>query len=283
MEKKDIDITKEGINRPKSASSDEDLPPYAPPSYERITSSKAISTSPVPNLIPGNTKVLTVSARGNSACGVGNPSKELEVPIFEGLNTSTEPLYLSTRAKRSSGNAILSHRQRGDLYASNYKFGPFRDPVVRHVQSSSLGSDVKRTGEEADEGEVAASVKTHSFSKKIDLTVTETGQTFTWRYGKTQLSEGKKRVMVLEATTGEGSSGKDQSRPLAVLIRTKETRTPGTSKWDGGNGGQLVIDANAGSYLDEGLIVAGCLMMLKYEIDRTRGAQVAVISAAAAS
>jgi hypothetical protein len=282
MEKKDIDITKEGINRPKSNSSDEDLPRYAPPSYEQTTStSKAISTSPVPNLIPGNTKVLTVFARGISSCGVGAASRELEVPIFEGTDTSVEPLYISTRAKRSSGNAILSHRQRGDLYASNYKFGPFRDPVIRHAQSSSLGSDVKRPGETAEEGEVAASVKTHSFSNKIDLTI-ETGQTFTWRYGKTPLSEGKKkRVMVLEATTGKGS--KDQARPLAVLVRTKETRTSGTSKWDGGNGGQLVIAAEAGSYLDEGLIVAGCLMMLKYEIDRQRGAQTAAIGAAASS
>ena len=80
MGKKDIDITKEGVNRRESSSSGEDLPPYAPPSYEQAASSKTISTSPVPNLIPGRTKVLTVFAQGLTQCGVGNPSKELEVP-----------------------------------------------------------------------------------------------------------------------------------------------------------------------------------------------------------
>lgn len=283
MEKKDVDITKAPVNRPPSTSSNEDLPPYAPPSYDQASSSKSISTSPVPDLIPGLTKVLTVFARGTCSCRLPTPSDELEIPIYNGTDTSLEPEYISTRPNRRSGNAVLRHRQRGDLYSSHYKWGPFRDPIFRKANNISLASDVKRPDDETDEGEAAISVKTHSFSNKIDLTVAETGRTFTWRYGKTKLSVGKKRVMVLEATGTGSTTEKGPGRPLAVLIRTNDTRTPQTSKWDAGNGGQLVIDADAESHVDEAIIVAGCLMMLKYEIDRQRGAQMAAIGAAASS
>lgn len=280
MGKKD-DFDAGGVNRTHSTSSDEDLPPYAPPSYEQVSFSKAKDTSsPAPNLIPGPYKILTVFAGGTRAVRLPTPSSELEIPIFEGTDTSVAPSYVSTRAKRSSGNAILRHGHRGDLYASRYIFWPFRDPVIRHTTGTS---DVKRSDGENEEGQLAVSVKTHSFSDRIDLTIGDTGKTFTWRYGKTQLHVGKTRVLVLEVSDAESSSDKNRTRPLAVLTRTDDTRTTGTSKWDAGNGGQLVIDVDASTYIEEGLLVAGCLMMLKREIDRQRGARAAAIGAIASS
>ena len=277
---KDNDFTKDPVTRTRSVTSDEDLPSYDPPSYEQASSSK-VSSSLVPNLIPGQYKILTIFARGTRTCRFPTPSKELETYVFDGTVTSGEPLYVSTRASRRSGNAVLRHSQRGDLLATNYKFGPFRDPVVRYVNSSS---DIKYSGNENEEGELAISTKSHTLSNKLDLTLPDGGKSFNWQYVKTRLPlpMGKTRVLVLEADAAAFSTEKSPPKILAVLLRTDETRTEGTSKWDAGNGGQLVIDANATTFMDESFIVATCLMMLKREIDRQRGAQAAVIAGAGA-
>ena len=275
---KDDDLTKDPVTRTRSVSSDDDLPSYAPPSYQLSSSSK-VSSSPVPSLIPGPSKILTVLARGTRVCRLPTPSKELEISIFEGTATFGEPLYVSTRASRRSGNAVLRHSQRGDLLATNYKFGPFRDPVVRHV---NMSSDVKHSCNDNEEGELAISTKTHPLSHKLDITLAGSGKTFNWQYVKTQLRVGKTRVLALEADNTESSTEKSPPKTLAVLLRTDETRTEGTSKWDAGNGGQLVIDANASEFMDESFIVATCLLMLKREIDRQRGRQAAVIAGAGA-
>jgi hypothetical protein len=271
---KDEDFTKDAVTRTQSMPSGEGLPP--PPSYEQATLSK-VSASPVPNLIPGPSKVLTVFAGGTRACRFPTPSNELQIPIFDGTDTSVEPLYISTRATRRSGNAVLRHSQRGDLYGTYYKFGPFREPVIRHV---SVPSDIKRSDQEDEEGPLAVSTKSHTLSYKVDFTIADTGKTFNWKYTKTQLPTGKTRVLVLETDDASSSSDKAPPKTLAVLLRTDDTRTPGSSKWDAGNGGQLVIDPNAMTFIDESLIVATCIMMLKKEIDRQRGAQAAVIGGA---
>lgn len=275
---KDDDLTKDPVTRTRSVSSDEDLPSYAPPSYEQASSSK-LSSSPVPNLIPGPFKILTIFARGTRTCRLPTPSRELETFVFDGTAISGEPLYVSTRASRRSGNAVLKHNQRGDLLATNYKFGPFRDPVVRHV---NMSSDIKHSDNDNEEGELAISTKSHALSYKLDLTIAENGKPFNWKYVKTQLTTGKTRVLVLEAEVSASSIEKSPPKILAVLLRTDETRTEGTSKWDAGNGGQLVIDANASVFMDESFVVATCLLMLKREIDRQRGAQAAVIGGAGA-
>ena len=275
---KDDDFTNNAVIRTESMPSREDLIP--PPSYKQATSSK-VSTSPVPSLIPGPSKILTVYAGGTQACRFPTPSNEMNIPVFEGTDSAVEPLYTSTRAKRRSGNAVLRHSQRGDLYGSYYKFGPFREPVIRHV---SAPSDIKRSNQEdEEEGPLAVSTKSHTLSYRVDFTHAETGKTFGWKYTKTQLPTGKARVLVLETDAAGSSSEKAPSKTLAVLLRTDDTRTPGSSKWDAGNGGQLVIDANATALIDEALIVATCIMMLKKEIDRQRGAQAAAIGAAASS
>jgi hypothetical protein len=275
---RDDDFTKDAVTRTQSMPSGEDLLP--PPSYELATSSK-VSASPVPSLIPGPSKILTVYAGGTRACRFPTPSNELQIPIFDGTDTTVEPLYTSTRATRRSGNAVLRHSQRGDLYCSYYKFGPFREPVIRHV---SAPSDIKRPDQDdEEEGPLAVSTKSHTLSYKVDFTDADTGKTFNWKYTKTQLPTGKARVLVLETDAAGSSSEKAPPKTLAVLLRTDDTRTPGSSKWDAGNGGQLVVDANATAFIDEALIVATCIMMLKKEIDRQRRAQAAAIGAAASS
>ena len=91
------------------------------------------------------------------------------------------------------------------------------------------------------------------------------GQTFEWSYAHLKDANGKRVNIIALQEQGTG-------KILAQLVRGEGTRAEGTSKWSSGNGGQLVLDEDAVSYLSEPAIVATCLMMLKKEIDRGMGA-----------
>ena len=267
---KDIYIKEKGVD------SSDDLPRYAPPSYDESSSPSSFQ-SPVPSLIANASKFLTIQANGTKCIRLPRPCSALETLIFEGNDTTADPVYISTRGSKRSGNAVLSHSQRGDLLATKYKFGPGREPKICFINGSS---DVKSSDDE-DEGALAVKTKGHMFSYKVDLTVSGQEQEgFNWQYMKTQTSEGKARVLAL-VTENAASSSSLAEKALAVLLRTDSTRTPGTSKWDAGNGGHLIVDSEASMYLDESIIVATCMMMLKKEIDRQRGSQIAVMGAAA--
>lgn len=84
---------------------------------------------------------------------------------------------------------------------------------------------------------------------------------------------------------------------VAQLIRNEETRTPGSRGASAGNGGRLecCLERVVGGVVGEGVdgegekevlvdevtVVVTCLVMLKKEVDRLRGAQIAVMSAGA--
>lgn len=79
---------------------------------------------------------------------------------------------------------------------------------------------------------------------------------------------------------------------VAQLIRSDETRTPGSRGGSAGNGGRLECcleravrasdeEGEMEVLVDEVTVVVTCLVMLKKEIDRLRGAQIAVMSAGA--
>lgn len=103
---------------------------------------------------------------------------------------------------------------------------------------------------------------------------------------------------------GSSSAGKPREvrRPVARLIRSKELRTPGSSKYSAGNGGRLQLDlsewmaaANEAAAGDSKtvapnpddqndrdmvvtLAVATCISMLKKEVDRRQGQEIAAIT-----
>lgn len=124
---------------------------------------------------------------------------------------------------------------------------------------------------------------------------------YEWRYGKKaeKLQVQRERgedchcLLLLERIDGEGKKAKRTL--LARFVRGEETRTPGTKKSHAGNGGRLEMalerdktDAFAGlitvddgpvdeSGLEESIVVATLMVMLKKEIDRLRGGQIAFI------
>ncbi|CAI7619596.1 unnamed protein product [Penicillium crustosum] len=148
--------------------------------------------------------------------------------------------YISTRDKLCSGNATLSHPKRGSLIRTEYFFGPNRDPVVYRLQPSS---DIPE--------EVIVEGKWTSRTMRFVGEV-------------------------------KGKSKETPGPRIAQLVRGEDSRTPGTSRSSAGNGGELQIDEAAlqSLELDEAVIVATCLMMLKKEIDRRRMIQLAIIAGA---
>lgn len=212
------------------------------------------------------------------------PDSQLEIPVFD--RDSGSLMYMSTRSKMHSGDAILRDARRGDgqeALWTKYFFGPGRDPVLYRYPSHPGHVD------EQDDGSIPAERKITTTSRWTSRAIAFTlpahdkreARTFEWRYGKRKDPHTGKRVnlLVLRYTPDP----KDDDKPgkiLAELVRSPETRAPGSSRSTAGNGGLLGIDQDAEQYLDESLVVATCLIMLKREVDRRRMCQFMMIAGA---
>lgn len=97
--------------------------------------------------------------------------------------------------------------------------------------------------------------------------------------------------MILERIvfTYYGKFEGERRTKVAQMVRSGETRTPGTKASTAGNGGRLEIDKWAGKtrvngakgeepVVDEVIVIVTCLVMLKKEIDRRRVLQTLVVS-----
>lgn len=212
-------------------------------------------------------RILTINAQGIRAFRLPLPSRQTEIFIY---NPDGTEAYISTRDKLCSGNATLSHPKRGSLIRTEYFFGPNRDPVVYLLQPSS---DIPE--------EVIVAGKWTSRTMRFGM---RGGKQFEWEYAKEKRADGQKvNLIVFRAVEEEkGKSRETPGHRIAQLVRGEDSRTPGTSRSSAGNGGELQIDEAAlqSLELDEAVIVATCLMMLKKEIDRRRMIQLAVIGGA---
>ena len=72
-----------------------------------------------------------------------------------------------------------------------------------------------------------------------------------------------------------------EGKMSAALIRDKESRTLWSKDCRAGNGGELMLGEDVGGKVDieEDLVVATCLLMLKKEIDRRRLVQPTMLAA----
>lgn len=205
-------------------------------------------------------RTLHVDARGIGAFRLPLPPSQTEITITHPDNSEA---YTSTRDSRWSGNSILSHPKQGNLIRTDYFFGPNRDPVLCLLQTDSvLAEQVKVTGK---------------WTSRSARFVMPSGTEYEWFYAKEKVDGKKLNLIVLKVVSAlEKEQGE---RLVARLVRSSETRTPGTSKCSAGNGGELQIDDGAMQVLqlDESVVVATCLVMLKKEIDRRRVIQAAVI------
>lgn len=204
--------------------------------------------------VPGRS--LIIHTRGHNLVRLPLPPSELEICIF---NQDGSPAYVSKRGKRFSGDAVLSSTKLGHLISTSYFFGPNRDPIIRQLDSP-------------DASETGIKVSSSWASKTQSFTMPD-GSRFEWSYFKIGKGWKKERVLVLDKI--ESPSVKKR---VAQLTRNDETRTPGTKRTTAGNGGELILAQNAFEMLDEAMIVATCLLMLKKEVDRMRMVQFAVLT-----
>ncbi|KMP04922.1 hypothetical protein CIRG_04603 [Coccidioides immitis RMSCC 2394] len=185
------------------------------------------------------------------------------------------------RLLRARGDATLSSPQFGDLLKTCYFFGPHRDPVIRSASNdNTLDTDTNTdTAVKASTPEIKVVGKWNS---RTQYFTTFYGDSFQWRY--IQCDDPRwncKKLLVLESL--ENNSPDRIGRRVAQLVRNEHTRPQGASKSAAGNGGELLLDDRAiGVEVDEALVVATCLLMLKKEIDRRRMAEIAVFGIAAA-
>ncbi|KEF52749.1 uncharacterized protein A1O9_11166 [Exophiala aquamarina CBS 119918] len=211
-----------------------------------------------------------IAARGIGVWRLPLPSSEVEIPIYRNDGSLA---YTSTREKRSSGNCVLSHPKIGDLVSTTYFFGPNREPVLKLLQAPG----------EPDGEANSINIKGKWVSRSTAFIMGD-GRVFEWSYAHTKDSQGT-RVKLIVLRQQEQSEvkmkGDKGGRILAQLVRGKETRAEGSKRCTAGNGGQLMLDQDATSHLDEAVIIATCLMMLKKEIDRRRTIQFMMLSGAA--
>lgn len=106
---------------------------------------------------------------------------------------------------------------------------------------------------------------------------------YEWSYAQKKDSRKKKfNLLTLSMKDSPAYNCGKAGEVIAQLIRSDETRAPESSKCSAANEGQLVLDKDAGEYLEEFLIVATRVMMLKKEIDRRRFAQFVTLGIAVA-
>lgn len=220
------------------------------------------------------TTSLQIQSSGHALLAFPTPPKQLTTAIFT-LSPSgrcDRPLYLSTRAVRNSGNCTLVRADdegATPIAETKYRWGPSADPVVCVGDEEVVIQRRKWT------------CRTINFSWS--------GRRYEWRYGSKserrgvegERREGCQSLLLLERVEGEG---KGEVRTLvARFVRGEETRTPGTKASHAGNGGRLEMALERGGEdlfaggVGEEVVVATVLVMLKKEVDRRRGAQIAMI------
>lgn len=213
------------------------------------------------------TRRLTIDAHGIGVFRFPSPSNELEIPVY---TESDKVVYISKREKRSSGNCVLWSAKAGKLVETEYFFGMNRDPVLRVVDVEGKGG-------------VEVKTRTKWMSRRMEVEVPD-GRRVEWGYEKEKTADGRQvNFIVLREVVDKGEGGRGME--ISRLIRSDETRTPGSSRCSVGNGRELLIDGSVLEFssLDDGLVVASCLVMLKREVDRRRMKQAMTIGAIVAS
>lgn len=202
---------------------------------------------------PRPNKKLYIAERGKGPLSLFGPPSELVTEVFD---ENGNVAYTSIKDGKHCRKVILSHPKLGSLISTTYPWGrPRHDPMLEFLQGQRRSSTV--------------SVRRKVTSKTTNFTLPD-GRTFEWSYSHSRgINQQKVNLLTLrEQATGQ---------ILAQLLRGEGTRPEGTSRSSTGNGGQLMLDGGAPRYLDEALILATCLMMLKRESDRRRGLQAATL------
>lgn len=223
------------------------------------------------------TSFLQIQSVGKAPISFPTPAKELEIPIFS-IETG-RPVYLSIRPSRRKGSCRLvgaEDETETTIARTTYFFGPGRSPQVRIGADDDLDADV-------------FNLDSKSLLTRAVVFESRKWGKFEWRYARKNeraaVGENINNILVLEQLVGF-ENGKEERVRVAQLVRSEETRTPGTKAMYAGNGGRLEMCLGGGEKrekdsIDAVTVVVTCLVMLKKEVDRLRTTQIMIISAGA--
>ncbi|OAQ72998.1 hypothetical protein VFPPC_00818 [Pochonia chlamydosporia 170] len=264
--------------------SQESLPSYdnaitpADSSSSQLATSAALATTGLQS-----THTYQIETKGHPLIALPLAPRPEPIGIFAVLpNGELGALtYQSLRHARCSGNSVLVRADddfaEEPLSSTAYRFGPGRPPKIQLQGEVSHEEEFEVTGKGIHTR--AQNIRTHL-------------GTFQWRYASRQERRaiGASSLLVCDQVTSVALLGGKQGekrRRVAQLVRSEELRTKGTSGSTAGNGGRLVMDLREweGRKSDvkamEVLVLTGCVMMLKKEVDRRRAAQFMVMAGAA--
>lgn len=257
---------------------DTTLPPY-PSTTSLVTNpflspdddaSSITSAFPITSSVFQPTHSFQIQAEGKKAISFPLPPKQLSTTIYSiPLNTNfldttpAAPTYISIRPERKSGSCTLvrgGDESETAIASTTYTFGPGKPPRV-WLSSEDAGED--------EEFEI---VSKSLFSRAVAFTTANHGD-FQWRYASKKekrnfSNPAPNNLLLLER-------GKEKT-VIARLIRSDETRTEGSKASCAGNGG--LLEMCVGGEREGLVVIVTCLVMLKKEIDRLRGIQIAVMT-----
>ncbi|CAG9982846.1 unnamed protein product [Clonostachys byssicola] len=244
-------------------------------------------SSPYSFATTGQLQIQAVGFDYNSAL-IGSKMETISVDRVE----TGQPEYTSIRLKKSSNSCALvsaSDRTQTPLISTIYRWGPGRHPRMRIFPADTTVSVEDAINADNVQCELI-DVKSRSMLSRAQKFDTSFGS-FEWRYG----SRGERKedhdassLLILERTDSVASTagskvGKRGVR-VAQLVRSDEFRTPGTTRYMGGNGGRLMMDLSlwtddkkATAKDVEAFVVASCICMLKREADRFRDNTIAAV------
>ncbi|KAF6814633.1 hypothetical protein CPLU01_14355 [Colletotrichum plurivorum] len=259
----------------------------APPGYKESLASGSV-VSPSDSGIIRQLDIQAIGYDTNQAL-TGNVLEN--IPVYRVGSGELE--YTSIRLKKSSNSCALirgGDSSQTPMIATIYRWGPGRRPRIRILSPGAAATVEEAINSDHLVCEVVE-VKSRNMISRTQELKTSFG-TFEWRYGgrdeRKEASEASS-LLVLERTDdaapalGNGKVGK-HGVPIAQLVRSADLRTPGTSRWMGGNGGRLIM--NLGMWADdkrtttkdaEAFIVASCILMLKREADRFKDNTIAAV------
>jgi hypothetical protein len=240
-----------------------------PPDYKEATSSTNASNQFTPT---SQLQVQAIGYDSNQAL-TGKSLENISVYRVE----SGEAEYISMRLKRSSNSCALvrtADPSQTPLISTIYRIGPGRHPRMRILhETSGITVEDAINNHENVRGELI-DVKSRSMISRAQVLDTSLGK-FEWRYGDSKERDAYNANSLLIMERMDGADGSKSGTRVAQLIRNDEYRTPGTTKWMGGNGGRLMIDlrmwqgekSTTASEV-EAFVVASAILMLKREADR---------------
>ena len=270
--------------------------------------------SPATRFMP--TVSLQIETAGKSAISLPVPPQPRPIPVYDidPHGAVGDARFLSLRAKRRSGTSTLVDGADQSVVRSctTYRFGPGRNPQVKLLSPAAgagAGAMLEMDVEDGEDGQVAGwddfEVKRRGLLSRAVRLRTRLG-TFEWRYASRaeRRAAGADSLLVLDRVLTIAVALDDPAtsslvpfrRPkdeevrtqVARLVRNDEFRSSGSSRNSAGNGGRLFIDLGIWDESEKTeremavvMIATTCLAMLKREVDRRRGQQIAIMAGAA--